>query len=241
VHAGASTDCAYFNAAESVAPNARPMSVAPSAGTNSGSRAPRWWGTYRGPSVAGGAKPGNIRPAARRWVSARLASAHSDDRFGVITRMGFLHNLKLRFSPPRIDDPDFGSLLFMFIPNAPERSYWECEWKFPRTGTEISIGLPGGESGPSPEARQFYLSLPERFDQILDAARPQLQEVFRTWLQQDLPQDIFTVVKLAGFDLEDPKAQPVQWDISFETTGDEWLGIIVPFIGDTPQEATVDT
>jgi hypothetical protein len=155
--------------------------------------------------------------------------------------MGILKNLKLRFSPPRITDADFGSLLFMFIPNAPERSYWECEWKFPTTGTEISIGLPGGESGPLPVARQFYLSLPGRFEQILAAARPQLQEVFRTWLQQDLPQDIFTVVKLAGFGLDDARAQPVQWDISFETTGDKWLGIIIPFVGDTAQKATVDT
>ena len=91
------------------------------------------------------------------------------------------------------------------------------------------------------EARQFYLSLPGRYEQILAAARPQLKEVFRTWLQQDLPQDVFTVVKLAGFGLEDAKAQPVRWDISFETTGDKWLGIIIPFVGDTAQKATVDT
>jgi hypothetical protein len=155
--------------------------------------------------------------------------------------MGIPHNLKLRFSPPRITDPDFGSLLFVFIPNAPETSYWECEWKFPKTRTEISIDLPGGESGPLPEARQFYLSLPERFEQILAAARPQLQNVFRSWFQQDLPRDIFTVIKLAGFGLEDVKAQPVRWDISFETTGDMWLGIKIPFIGDTAQEPTVDT
>lgn len=160
---------------------------------------------------------------------------------GVIKRMGILHNLTLRFSPPRISDPDFGSLLFMFIPNAPERSYWECEWTFPKTGTEISIGLPGGDSGPLPEARQFYLSLPGRYEQILAAARPQLQEVFREWLQQDLPQDIFTVVKLAGFGLEDAKARPIEWDISFETTGDKWLGITIPFVGETAQKATVDT
>lgn len=155
--------------------------------------------------------------------------------------MGILHNLKLRFSPPRITDPDFGDLLFMFIPNAPERSYWECEWKFPKTGTEISICLPGDESGPLPEARQFYLSLPGRFDQILAAARPRLQEVFKTWLQQDLPPDIFTVVKLAGFGLEDAKAKPVEWDVAFETIGDRWLGIAISFVGDTAQSVTVDT
>lgn len=152
-----------------------------------------------------------------------------------------LYNLEMRVFPPRISDPDFGSLRFMFIPNAPERSYWECEWKFPKTGTEIYICLPGGESGPSPEVRQFYLSLPERFEEILVAARPKLQEVFRTWFQQDLPQDIFTVVEFTGIGLKDVKTEPVQWDISFETTGDEWLGITIPFVGDIPQQVVVDT
>lgn len=155
--------------------------------------------------------------------------------------MTILHNLKLRFFPPRITDPDFGNLLFMFIPNAPERSYWECEWTFPKTGTAISVGLLGGESGPLQEAREFYLSLPGRFEQILAAARPKLAHVFKTWLQQDLPQDIFTVLNLAGFGVMDLKAQPLDWDISFETTGEKWLGIIIPFHGDTPQEAVVDT
>jgi hypothetical protein len=155
--------------------------------------------------------------------------------------MGFFHNLKLRFSPPRIADPDFGNLLFMYIPNAPERSYWEGEWTFPKTGTPVSIGLDGGEDGPLPEARRFYLSLPDRFDQIMVAVRPKLAGVFKHWLQQDLPQDIFTVVKLAGFGVEDPNAKPFHWNISFETTGDRWLGIRIPFEGDIPQEPVVDT
>jgi len=155
--------------------------------------------------------------------------------------MGFFHNLKLRFSPPRMTDPDFGSLLFMYIPIAPERSYWEGEWKFPKTGTMIGIGLPGGEHGPIPEARQFYLSLPARFEQILAAARPRLEETFNTWLEQPLPQDIFTVLELSSFGVDDAKARPLRWDIGFETKGGKWLGITVPFIGDAPQEAVVDT
>src|SRR5205823_5310025 len=110
--------------------------------------------------------------------------------------MSILRNLKLRFSPPRIADPDFGSLLFMYVPSAPERSYWEGEWIFPKTGTPVSIGLDGGESGPLPEARQFYLSLPSRFEQILAAARPKLELVFKDWLQEELPRDIFSAVKI---------------------------------------------
>ncbi len=96
--------------------------------------------------------------------------------------MAFLHNLKLWLSPLRMTDPDFGNLLFMHISRWPERSYWECEWNFPKTGTVVSIALPGGESGPLPEARQFYLSLPARYDQILAECRPRLEKVFNDWL-----------------------------------------------------------
>ena len=155
--------------------------------------------------------------------------------------MGLLDRLRLRFSPPRITDADFGHLLFMYIPNAPERSYWEGEWLFPGTQSVISIGLPGDERGPLLESRQFYLDLPGRFEGILAAARPRLAEVFRSWLQQELPEDIFTAVKLAGFGVEDPRARPLEWDMSFETTGPKWLGIVIPFRDDTPQEAVVDT
>ena len=155
--------------------------------------------------------------------------------------MGFLHNLKLRFSPPSMNDPDFGRLLFMFVPVAPHRSYWEGEWTFPSTGRPIGIGLLGSESGPIPEARQFYLSLPERFEKILAAARPKLEEVFKIWLRQELPNDIFTVVELSGFDVDNPRTCPQEWSVSFETKGEKWLGIVIPFIGEEPHEAVVDT
>jgi hypothetical protein len=96
----------------------------------------------------------------------------------------------------------------MFIPNAPERSYWECEWLFPKTASVISIALPGSEYGPSALARCFYLELPRRFDRALAAARPRLQEAFRDWLKQEMPEDMFAVVKLAGFNVEDPEVEP---------------------------------
>jgi hypothetical protein len=156
-------------------------------------------------------------------------------------KMSFLQRLRLRFSPPTLVDPDFGDLLFMYIANAPERSYWECEWTFPKTGDVVSIGLPGTAAGPFPESRAFFLAIPSRFEAILETVRPKLSEVFRTCLDRDIPEDLFSELKLAGFGLEDPKATPVEWDIAFETTGEKWLGITVPFIGDSAQDPAVDT
>ena len=155
--------------------------------------------------------------------------------------MGFLHNLKLWLSPPKMSDPDFGNLRFMHIEKHPERSYWECQWTFPPTGTVVHIALHGRESGPDHEARQFYLGLPARFDSLLKACRPTLEQVFRQWRDKQLPQDIFTVVRLTGFGVEDPQEEPVRWQVSFETTDDDWLGITIPFAGETPSEPEVDT
>jgi hypothetical protein len=44
-----------------------------------------------------------------------------------------------------------------------------------------------------------------------------------------------------GFALEDEKTMPLHWDVSFETTGNKWLGITVPFVGDTVQKTVMDT
>ena len=155
--------------------------------------------------------------------------------------MGFLHNLKLWLSPPKMIDPDFGNLTFMHMRMHPERSYWECEWMFPPTGKAVGIMLNGRESGPDSDARQFYLGLPARFDSILTACRPGLEQVFRDWRDGHVPQDVFTEVKLTGFGLEDPQAQPIHWDVGFETNDGNWLAITIPFIGDIPQEPLVDT
>jgi hypothetical protein len=52
---------------------------------------------------------------------------------------------------------------------------------------------------------------------------------------------MFTVVKLTGFGLKNPKEHPIRWDVSFETTGENWLGITIPFVAEAAMEAVVDT
>ena len=155
--------------------------------------------------------------------------------------MNLLKSIKLRFKPPKLSDPVFGELTYMYISNHPERSYWEAEWIFPPTETPISVGLDGDESGPKSEFREWYLSLPSRFPQVLESSKPELAKVFKSWLDQELPTDIFKALKLTGFSVQDPKATSISWDIAFETTGAKWLGITIPFIGDEPQNAVIDT
>jgi hypothetical protein len=154
--------------------------------------------------------------------------------------MTFLTNLKLWIRPKRMTDPDFGELIFMHISKHPERSYWECEWKFPPTGQPVFIALRGGEEGPRSEVRRFYLDLPGGFDQILASCRPRLEQVTKEWLNEAC---LKTCLRPFGIRIgvEDPSSNPVHWDVSFETLGKKWLGITIPYVGRAAMEVQADT
>jgi hypothetical protein len=155
--------------------------------------------------------------------------------------VGVLRKLLLQFRPPKINDPDFGTLVYIYIPRSPSRSYWEGEWLFPPTRTKVAITLPGALDGPLKEARMFHLQLPSRFDQLLSDVRPALNRVFQEWLGRPLNSDLWQDVRLSGFGVDDVTATPRTWEVSFETTSEKWLGITIPFSGDSPQDPIVDT
>ncbi|OLE87724.1 MAG: hypothetical protein AUG08_11075 [Acidobacteria bacterium 13_1_20CM_2_55_15] len=155
--------------------------------------------------------------------------------------MGLLKELRLRFRPPRMEDPDFGVLLYMHIPHAPANSYWEGEWLFPATRTKVAIALPGGLDGPDIKARAFYLELSTQFDHVVKQVWPALDRVFREWIGRPLDTDLWKDVRLSGFGVEPLNIVPITWDVMFETTGEKWLAITVPFVGDSPQDPVVDT
>jgi hypothetical protein len=155
--------------------------------------------------------------------------------------MGLLHTLKLRFAPPKFEDPDFGPLTYIFVSNKPDRSYWEGKWTFPPTRSEVLVFFPGLETGPRPESRAYYLGLPRRFDTIMAAVTPTLSAVFQRWYNRPIATEVWSDVTLTAFDIDDAGISPTKCDISFETKGDKWLGITIPLIGDAPGIPVVDT
>lgn len=154
--------------------------------------------------------------------------------------MSLWKSLVLGLRPRKTVDPDFGVLTLINVGRHMERSYWEGEWLFPLTGNRVSIALEGDDTGPSSVARDWYLGLPERFPQIVELSKPKLARALHFWLDQELPEDLFTAVRLSGFGIDDPVRRPVHWVISFETIGENWLSIAIPFIDDEPQEPIVD-
>jgi hypothetical protein len=155
--------------------------------------------------------------------------------------MGFLKNLKMQFKAPRLKDPEFGDLIYMYISNNPSRSYWECMWNFPPTKTEIAIALDGDETGPKQESRKWHLDLVSRYKDILELSQPIIMSTLGEWKIDYKSEDLFNSVKLTGFGVDDPNAHPIKWEVSFETTGNRWLSITIPFVNNVAQEVIVDT
>jgi hypothetical protein len=72
-------------------------------------------------------------------------------------------------------------------------------------------------------------------------ARPVLDRVFLEWIGRPLNADLWQDVTLGGFGVENPAVVLTMWDVRFETKGEKWLGITIPFVGDRPQAPVVDT
>lgn len=156
--------------------------------------------------------------------------------------MGFFHNLKLQYRPPRKSDPEFGEMIFMYMPkSAPGKSYWEATIYLPQLATRVEISLEGGEEGPAEISKEFYRKLIPKFDAIITAARPLLAKEYLQWMDEEIPEDIFSVLTPPGFGVEDPAEVPAKWDMMFETKGEKWRAISVYFEGDKPVRSEVDT
>lgn len=146
-----------------------------------------------------------------------------------------------RFQPQTTEDPVFGRLTYMHIKQDPTKSYWEAEYVFPPTGKVVSAGLQGGKDGPLPESREFYLGMQDRFADLMKTVLPILDQVFQERLGRPLSADPWADIEFAGFDVDDPTEQPCKWDAMFEATGEKWLGITVPFVGEKVQPPVIDT
>ena len=78
-------------------------------------------------------------------------------------------------------------------------------------------------------------------DRLIETVRPALDQVFLRWYGRPLARDPWQDLTLAGFGLESVDADGASWDVSFEATGEKWLGIRVPIRGERVLEAEVDT
>ena len=170
---------------------------------------------------------------ANEHVGLPIRRAHGHLRFAV-ERLKY--HLVHRFQRNWVDDPTFGRLEYY------DRSRWHGNWMFPPAGENVAIFLPGDRRGLSPGVRDFFETLPDRFDSILSTLRPRLDEIFRRWLQRPLGESLWDDLELTRLEGINPSAQPPEWNMVFELRDEhaESLWITVLLVGDSLQVAIVD-
>lgn len=152
--------------------------------------------------------------------------------------MKWLKAMLRRLGPKRIDDPVFGSLLFMKMPDA-SKSYWEGAGTFTPTSRKIEYFIDGDENGPHPGAEEFYREIETRYTDLLRAVRPTLAAEFQQWVGRALPDDLEKEFTLSSLSIPDVRRKPLQWEVSFDCASNEHL-FTVQMSEWTPTGATVD-
>jgi hypothetical protein len=135
--------------------------------------------------------------------------------------MGVLSKLFGKSEVVKMQDPDFGEMVFMEIAEHPERSYWEGEWHYPPTATQIGVFIPGDASGLRSEARAFILQKQHEWDKIVSAVLPVLSPKYTEWTERVLAPGILSDLDLAPISVKLPVVSPITWEISFETRENE--------------------
>lgn len=150
--------------------------------------------------------------------------------------MSIFSNIKCFLSPPTINDPDFGKLVFCKLKD--DHSYWAGEWTLPGKGIPLRIELPGDKDGLLPDASEMLFRIANNFNGISASCRPFLESAFQELLQRPLPQLAFlTVLKPDVLRLEHPShVMPDQWTISFVKADEPYLAVVIWFANMTPQE-----
>jgi hypothetical protein len=142
--------------------------------------------------------------------------------------------------PKRIDDPVFGSLLFMKMSGG-RPSYWEGKGVFPPLGAEIEYFVDAEESGPGEPQHRFWRELCDRYAPLAPVLEAQLAAAYSSWLRREPPPAIFRTFSLASVSIPASFSDAAEWDLSFDCRDDEEHLFTVPMKGWSPEgEVSVD-
>jgi hypothetical protein len=145
------------------------------------------------------------------------------------------------FPPPLvIDDPFFGRLLFMPMPEL-NNAYWEGKVRFEPTNAEIEVFVDASEAGPGTKQRAFYQRIQARFGDLCDALDPVLRMSYRAWFDRPAPDAIWDVFTLTSISIPREDSPESEWDISFDCSEDREHMFTVHMVGWTPmKDVTID-
>jgi hypothetical protein len=146
---------------------------------------------------------------------------------------------KLR--PPRIEDPFFGTLVYMKVrPEA--KSYWEAKRDFRPTGTsiELTIDAPAPEQPPNERQQRFFADVEARYADLLAVAEAAILPELESFMARPVDRPIHDDLTMTGFSIPDADLPDAEWDMSFDSQSDMSHFITVNFEGMTPTSVAFD-
>jgi hypothetical protein len=148
--------------------------------------------------------------------------------------MGLLDWLRNRFSPTRIEDPVFGSILDM-------GGYWEGKGHFPPTRGTIEWFVEADALGPGEAQRDALRAIVERYPSLEPAVHELLRREIAAWSEgtSSHPRDGTT---LAWISVPAQLSAAMEWEIGFESTIEGTPHFTVHLVGWQPTgEVGIDT
>lgn len=155
--------------------------------------------------------------------------------------MGMLSNLLKNIRPLELEDPYFGSIVYMKMPQGCT-SYWEASRTFQplRREVELFIDAPAPEQPPADLQQQFFAEVESRYQELLHAVESMLRPQFETWLRRPLPGPFADEFTLSSFSIPHARLSVAEWEIYFESKTDARHLFIVTLNGLVARGVTLD-
>lgn len=142
-----------------------------------------------------------------------------------------------------IKDPDFGFISYEPPYKEGDEGFWQMydDWEHPESNAKVGCSaIPGDETGPFQEARQFLLSKRNNLGGLWSLCHDELIKAIERWYQKEDTKDPKEIYYLSSLSVESSKCD--EWEVSFEAK-DQYFWTFTSFQikGNTIVGNTTDT
>ncbi|NOS93682.1 MAG: hypothetical protein HOP30_17325 [Cyclobacteriaceae bacterium] len=141
--------------------------------------------------------------------------------------------------PPTIQDPFFGTLRWMGFKDA-SKKYFECSGMFAPTKETIGYIIEADASGPTTAQREFYQFIQANYDVLIEKAIPLIEKEYRQDMEEFKISNFKKEFKVSSLTIPRLENTPLDWDMSFESVGDEKHFFLIDFKDFEPIQVHVE-
>ncbi len=139
--------------------------------------------------------------------------------------MGFFDLFK---KPVTLQDSFFGQLHWMGSKD-PSKKYFIGSGMFAPTKETIEYIIEAEASGPTTAQHEFYQYIQTNYDALIEKAIPLIEKEFRQDMEEFKIRNFKKEFKVSSLTIPRLERTPLDWDMSFESIGDEKHFFLIDF------------